>query len=91
MKNARVVVSVAFSRRDFERVAECAEKMGMRTSEFVREAALDRALCQSLVVRLSSFSGSPGSAFFTNKPVPHTRAWGATAPLKEAEERALTA
>lgn len=42
-KRARVVVSVPFSREDFERVATKAEELGKRTSEFIREAALDKA------------------------------------------------
>lgn len=42
-KTRRAVVSVAFSREDFERVAECARGLGMKTSEFIRETALDHA------------------------------------------------
>ena len=43
VKSARAVVSVAFSRQDFERVAASAAERGKRTSEFIREAALERA------------------------------------------------
>ena len=40
VKRARVIVSVAFPRPDFERVAAYAERVGKRTSEFIREATL---------------------------------------------------
>lgn len=40
--NARAVVSVAFSRRDLDRVSLRAEELGMKTSEFIRQAALER-------------------------------------------------
>lgn len=43
VKNARAVVSVAFKRTDFERVSEYAERHNMKTSEFIREAALGAA------------------------------------------------
>jgi hypothetical protein len=42
VKTARAVVSVAFPREDFARVSEYARRQGMKTSEFVRKAALDR-------------------------------------------------
>ena len=41
-KFARAIVSVAFSREDFETVAEYARQHGMKTSEFIRLAALDK-------------------------------------------------
>lgn len=43
----RVVVSVAFSREEFEAIAEGARRIGMKTSEFIRHAALDRAKSNS--------------------------------------------
>ena len=43
VKAPRVVLSVAFRRDDFERVSVYAERMGKRTSEFVREAAIEKA------------------------------------------------
>jgi hypothetical protein len=42
-KPPRAVVSVAFSREDFEAIADHAKKRGMKTSEFIRRAALDMA------------------------------------------------
>ena len=41
-KAPRAVVSVAFPRQDFARVAERARRQGMTTAEFIREAVLDR-------------------------------------------------
>ncbi len=40
----RAVVSVAFARADFEAVAQAAAREGMKTSEFIRRAALGRAV-----------------------------------------------
>ncbi len=44
VKSPRAIVSVAFSREDFEHVAEYAQQHGMKTSEFIRRAALDATL-----------------------------------------------
>lgn len=41
-KNVRAVVSVAFAREDFERLSEHAQRLGLKTSEFIRVAALGR-------------------------------------------------
>lgn len=43
VKNPRAVVSVAFAREDFELVARVARRSGMKTSEFIRGASLERA------------------------------------------------
>lgn len=42
VKPPRAIVSVAFSRKDFDAVAAHAERHGMRLSEFIRRATLDR-------------------------------------------------
>jgi hypothetical protein len=47
VKNTRAIVSVAFARSDFEFVAEAARREAMRTSEFIRTAAMERAEEQS--------------------------------------------
>jgi len=47
VKAPRAIVSVAFARPDFERVAEYARRHGMKTSEFIRAAALERATDQT--------------------------------------------
>ena len=41
-RSNRVVVSVAFTRQDFEKVADHAGSVNMKTSEFIRTAALDK-------------------------------------------------
>ena len=46
VKTSRVVVSVAFPHADFVRVSEYAEHMGKKTSEFIREAAIEKATGQ---------------------------------------------
>lgn len=47
IKASRVVVSVAFQREDFARVSGYAEQLGKKVSEFIREAALEKATGQS--------------------------------------------
>ena len=42
-KAPRAIVSVAFPREDFERVTAQAKLAGMKTSEFIRQAALEKA------------------------------------------------
>ncbi len=42
-KNRRTIVSVAFPRSDFKKVAECARQIGMSVSAFVRHSAVDTA------------------------------------------------
>ena len=46
-RSNRVVVSVAFTRQDFEEVAEYAESVNMKTSEFIRTAALEKVSNQA--------------------------------------------
>ena len=41
VKNLRAIVSVAFTRHDLDVVALMAERTGMKTSEFIRTAALN--------------------------------------------------
>jgi hypothetical protein len=91
VKRARAVVSVAFSREDFDRVATCAEQLGKRTSEFIREAALERANRQMGSATLSSSSG-PGWMVITHKPTPTTRVSGATSSkqIEPDEAKVLT-
>jgi len=52
MKTARAVVSVAFSREGFNRVANAAVSSGVKTSEFIREAALEKA---NILARVTDF------------------------------------
>ena len=75
-KQARAVVSVAFSRQDFERVSECARLVGRRLSEFIREAALERAAEHGGRSAMTSYSASYGSTFFTERQPQSTRTTG---------------
>jgi hypothetical protein len=67
-KKPRAVVSVAFSRSDFERVAVYAERAGMRVSEFIRSAALGCAEGRYLVVVPSAGSPDAGSTVYLSTP-----------------------
>ena len=58
-KSNRVVVSVAFARQDFQRVGEYAESVNMKTSEFIRTAALAKI---SKPAEASGFSCSASNA-----------------------------
>ena len=58
-KSNRVVVSVAFARQDFQRVGEYAKSVNMKTSEFIRIAALDKV---SKPAEASGFSCSVSNA-----------------------------
>lgn len=64
VRNRRAVVSVAFSREDFEQVSAHAAKQGMKTSEFIREAALQQVGTQPAKVIEVRISG----AFHTRYP-----------------------
>lgn len=87
VKTPRVVVSVAFSRVDFDLVAESAATMGMRTSEFIRHAALERAGNQrQFSVQFSG--GGWGASFFVSTQPLVTVASGREAGEMEAANEA---
>jgi hypothetical protein len=83
VKNARAIVSVPFARADFEKVAESAEQLGKRTSEFIREAALERALSQKQLGVLASYSNTSGAVLFTPNPPQTTWLSGTGSQLAE--------
>lgn len=65
-KPARAIVSVAFGRDDFDEVVDYATAHGMKTSEFIRKAALAYAKAgRTSLGRVHSASG----AFRTDYPV----------------------
>jgi hypothetical protein len=67
-KPPRAVVSVAFAREDFARIARCARANGMKTSEFIRAAALDRLngkASASATVEITTSAGGFRVANFT--------------------------
>lgn len=87
LKTARAVVSVAFARQDFERVSEAARVSGMRTSEFIRQAALREASEQQGVAFVLR-GYSPDLVFYTARLLPRTRVSG---PFAEVKRKVLTA
>ena len=83
-KPDRAVVSVAFSRKDFERVAGYAERSGMRTSEFIRRAALDQARAGAKITEFSFLGGTSGT-LFVEKPFEPSTLVFARVSLEEDE------
>lgn len=66
-QKARAVVSVAFARDDFEQVASAARQSDMKTSEFIRGAALAKAKAITQVTSLG-WSGISLAGFITDGP-----------------------
>ncbi len=54
VKRPRAIVSVAFPADDYELVARRADELGLKLSEFIRAAALDRASSSGAVVEVFS-------------------------------------
>jgi len=75
-QSRRTVVSVSISRDEFDRLSKYAERIGMRTSEFIRGAALAHVRKPSRVAVIFSAGGSGGSMIFTSAPVAKTDVWG---------------
>ncbi len=65
VQRPRAVVSVAFQRADYERVAETARRFNMRTSEYIREAALGRVRPRPVVSGVISAGGGVVHRDFT--------------------------
>jgi len=63
VKRSRAVVSVAFARDDFQQVSDYATQLGMRTSEFIRKAALDATSRGRSRAVIQSVSGSVKTGF----------------------------
>jgi hypothetical protein len=72
VKSPRVVVSVAFRRHDFETVSDYAEHLGKKTSEFIREAALDKATGRTSKTPIYT-SGNKGSLWSISDLPSNTR------------------
>ncbi len=70
-KQGRAVVSVAFNRGDFDRVARRAKERGMKTSEFIRSAALDHATHhggQPIIMTMTDGRGGIRRGAYTSAP-----------------------
>ena len=74
VKSPRVVVSVAFPHEGFITVSQCAERLGKKTSEFIREAALEKAKNRGLEIMVYDF-GSTGSLWFESNLPSSTRVY----------------
>lgn len=85
VKPQRAVVSVAFSREDFDRVVEHAQRAGMKTSEFIRYAALEHVAEQGMPVQVFSVSGS------VRTNIPFTRMEGPRIHVQQEQEVFTTA
>ena len=72
VKPSRVVVSVSFQRDDFELVSKHAALLGIKTSQFIRDAVIERTLKQSSPVLFSTCSFSLGASWLTDQMPPIT-------------------
>ncbi|MBI4287627.1 MAG: hypothetical protein HY671_04250 [Chloroflexi bacterium] len=87
VKASRVVVSVAFQRLDFNRVAQAAERSGKKVSEFIREAALEKA-SGSRAASIEYSSGSTGAVWLVERMPSTTQV--AASLIKEFERGTAT-
>jgi len=71
-KPSRVVFSVAFSRDDFDRISKLAELSGKKTSEFIRDAVMEKTLKQGEFVHTIFGYGSLGTMWSTDQIPPIT-------------------
>jgi hypothetical protein len=76
VKSPRVVISVAFRRHDFETVSDYAEHLGKKTSEFIREAALDKATHRTSESLIHSLSSSGLLSSTPNLPTTRVKSFG---------------
>jgi len=86
VKTARVVVSVAFPRNDFERIAQHAEQVGKKTSEFIREAALEKAASQAGLAEFHPSGAGSGTFLISSQLPPVATASGFTKSQTEPLE-----
>ena len=82
VRASRVVVSVAFQRDDLVRVSEYAERIGKRTSEFIREAAIEKAISRGTGTLVYG-SGSVGSLWWIEQMPAITLAFGSQVEYPE--------
>lgn len=70
VKGRRAVVSVAFSRDDFERIVQASKRMGMKTSEYVRNGVLNQLNVKSTYQFQSQHSPPPATESRSTTLVP---------------------
>jgi hypothetical protein len=83
-KSPRVVVSVAFQKQDFATVSERAGRVGKKTSEFIRDAALEKATGRGLPSEYYP-TGNSGSIWIKSDLPPVTRAFTSVIHQKSDE------
>ena len=60
VRGRRAIVSVAFPRDDFQLVSGTAAQLGMKTSEFIRKAAIDKASTSAEILSIAWIGGTAG-------------------------------
>ena len=65
VQKPRAVVSVSFNRADFERVVHAAHQSAMKTSEFIRNASLEKATVATRVT-VFGLAGTSHGGVITN-------------------------
>ena len=88
-KLSRVVCSVAFQRREFDLVAAYAERVGKKTSQFIREAAMEKAAGGPGPAASMYASGSAGT-IWVHGPILATSAVAAAVKADLSESDAVT-
>lgn len=88
VRASRVIVSVAFRQDDFAQVSEHASRIGKRTSEFIREAAIEKTAGPGVGILLYG-GGSMGTLWWTEQMPTITIASGSRVERPE-EVRAST-
>ena len=68
VKSPRVVVSVSFPSEGFAAVSQYAERLGKKTSEFIREAALQNVKTPGLKIMVYDFGSTSPLWFDKNLP-----------------------
>ena len=68
VKSPRVVVSVSFPSEGFSAVSQYAERLGKKTSEFIREAALQKVKTPDLKIMIHDFGSTSPLWFDENLP-----------------------
>lgn len=72
VRGRRAIVSVAFPRDDFQLVSGTAAKVGMKTSEFIRKAAIEKASTSAEILSIAWIGGTAGQFVFSGDFAPST-------------------
>lgn len=75
VKGRRAVVSVAFPRDDFQLVSGTAAQLGMKTSEFIRKAAVEKASASAEIMSIAWIGGTVGHFVFSGEFTQNTKVY----------------